>query len=66
MESRYGIFFTGVCSTPSTVGIVNWATGEKISEISCDRPTGEATRAAYEKYSTLLKIKYGNTLTKLS
>lgn len=58
MNTHYGIFFTGVCSTPSTIGLINWATGEKIIEISTDRTTGKATRAAYEKYKSILENKY--------
>lgn len=65
MQTNYGIFFTGVCSTPNTVGLINWANGEKICEISCSRPTGKETRKAYEKYSDILKKKYAPILPQL-
>lgn len=63
METNYGIFFSGLCSTPNTVGLINWATGEKICEISCSRKTGKKTRKAFDKYSNILKRAYTPILT---
>ncbi len=62
MENNYGIFYTGLASTPNSIGLMNWTTKEKISEISCSRRTGKATRAAYERYSAILKQKYKTTV----
>ncbi len=55
---KYMLFFTGLASTPNSVGLKNMDTNEVVCEISTDRPTGKETRAAYEKYSKLLKQKY--------
>jgi hypothetical protein len=52
------LFYTGLASTPNTVGLKNLTTGEKIHEISCARPTGKETRACYQKYAGILKSKY--------
>ena len=59
---RYMIFYTGVASTPSTVGLQNLTTGEKICEINCSRPTGKGTRKAYEKYKSILNNKFKSLL----
>ena len=61
-STNYGIFFTGVASTPNTVGLINWSNMEKIHEISCARPTGKETRKMYEKYSKILQSKYKHIL----
>jgi len=64
MKTNYGIFFTGPASTPITIGLINWANNETIHEISCDKPTGKGTRAAYDKYRAILENKYSVILQK--
>ena len=54
----YILFYTGLASTPNTVGLENLTTGEIICEISVSMPTGEATRAKYKKMMDKLKSKY--------
>lgn len=61
-KSDYGIFFTGLASTPYAVGIMNWKTGEELERVICDRETGEATRKAYKQISEKLKEKYKHLL----
>ena len=55
---KYMLFFTGVASTPNSVGLKNLTTGEIVHEISTSRPTGKETRAMYTKYMSILKRKY--------
>ena len=55
---KYILFFTGFASTPCSVGLKNLDTNEIVCEISTDRPTGKESRAAYQKYSKILKEKY--------
>ena len=55
---KYMLFFTGVASTPNSVGLKNLTTGEIVHEISTSRPTGKETRAMYTKYMGILKRKY--------
>ncbi|MEO7048965.1 MAG: hypothetical protein ABI091_26920 [Ferruginibacter sp.] len=55
---KYGIFFTGLCSTPYTIGLINWTTGEKIHEIEIKGETGKSIRANFEKKRDLLNKKY--------
>lgn len=57
-ENKYGLFFTGLCSTPDSIGLINRTTNEIISEISTSRPSGKETRRLYDKYSAILKRKY--------
>jgi len=59
---KYRLFFTGLCSTPWTVGLLNTTTGEKIHEISVDCETGKETRRKYEKMMVKLKTKYAHIL----
>lgn len=53
------LFYTGLASTPYSVGLLNITTGERICEISTARETGKETRKAYQKYMTILKSKFG-------
>ena len=55
---RYMLFYTGLASTPFSVGLKNITTGEVICEISTNEPTGKATRAKRDKYMDILKNKY--------
>ena len=59
----YILFYTGLASTPNSVGLKNITTNEIIHEISTDRPTGKETRKAYQKYMGVLKRKYLNLTT---
>ena len=52
------LYFTGLASTPNSVGLKNLTTGEIVHEISTSRPTGKETRAMYIKYMSILKRKY--------
>ncbi len=56
----YLIFYTGLASTPNSVGLKNLSNNEVIHEIDCSRPTGKETREKYQKYLTILKNKYQN------
>ena len=55
---KYMLFFTGLASTPFSVGLKNLDRNEVVCEISTDRPSGKETRNAYNKYSNILKEKY--------
>lgn len=59
---KYIIFYTGLASTPFTVGLKCLTTNEIVCEISCSRETGKETRKAYEKYKDILNSKYSNLL----
>ena len=54
------LFYTGLASTPSSVGLKNLTTNEIVCEISTDRPSGKDTRKAYQKYMGILKSKYNH------
>ena len=55
---KYIIFYTGLASTPNSVGLKCLTTNEIVCEISCSRETGKETRIAYEKYKNILNTKY--------
>jgi len=57
---KYMLFYTGLASTPNTVGLKCLTTGEIINEISVAMPTGNETRTKYNKIMSKLKEKYGN------
>jgi hypothetical protein len=57
---KYIIFYTGLASTPDSVGLKNLTTNEVICEISCSRSTGKETREKYQKYKKILNTKYSN------
>lgn len=57
---KYIIFYTGLASTPFSVGLKCLTTNEVICEISTARPSGKETRKSYEKYVSVLKRKYQN------
>lgn len=59
---RYMLFYTGLASTPDTVGLKNVTTGEVIHEVSVSRPSGVETRKQYNKVVNLLKTKYSPIL----
>jgi len=59
---NYIIFYTGLASTPFSVGLMNLTTGEKIHEIDCSRPSGKETRRCYEKFKGVLNRKYNNLI----
>jgi hypothetical protein len=60
--SRYGIFFTGVASTPTTVGLMDWNSGEKITEINCRGKRGEEIRGHYDRIVRKLEKAYSSVL----
>jgi hypothetical protein len=57
---NYMLFYTGLASTPNTVGLKNLDTGEKIHEITVARDSGKETRLMYNKYMGILKRKYSS------
>lgn len=59
---KYMLFFTGVASTPNTVGLKCLTTNEIICRIDVAKPSGKDTRIAYQKYMGILKKKYENLL----
>ena len=59
---KYMIFFTGLASTPNTVGLKCLTTNEVIHEINVSMRTGKATRVKYEKFVKILKSKYKNLI----
>ena len=56
------LFYSGLASTPNSVGLKNLITNEVVCEISTDRPSGKETRKAYQKYMGVLKRKYTHLL----
>ncbi len=60
--TNYGIFFTGLASTPCTVGLIDWNSGEKISEIRCRGIHGKEIRAHSEKVVKKLEKAYSAIL----
>jgi len=59
---KYMLFYSGLASTPNSVGLKNLSTNEVVCEISTDRPSGKETRKAYQKYMGVLKRKYTHLL----
>jgi len=59
---KYTIFYTGLASTPNSIGLLCTTTGEKISEISTSCPKGKDTRKKYNKIKTILTEKYCSLL----
>jgi hypothetical protein len=57
---NYMLFYTGLVSTPFSVGLKCLTTNEIICEISTNRPTGKETRKIFNKYRNLLKQKYSH------
>ena len=55
---EYMLFFTGLASTPNSIGLKCITTNEIICEIEVSLPSGKATRAKYEKIKTFLNKKY--------
>jgi len=60
---KYRLFYTGLCSTPWTVGLLNVTTGEKIHEISVDCENSKDSVIKYKKFTGILKRKYQSLLT---
>jgi hypothetical protein len=56
--NNYGIFFSGLASTPTSIGIINWATGEKVSSIDIKGTTGKEIRADYDHKVKILRRAY--------
>lgn len=52
---NYMLFFTGLASTPNSVGLKCLTTGETIHEIEVAMPSGKDTRNKYNKVVNLLK-----------
>lgn len=56
------LFYTGLASTPNSVGLKCTNTGEIICQIETSMPTGKATREKYGKYVKILKEKFAAIL----
>jgi hypothetical protein len=52
------IFFTGLASTPFTVGVKNVKTKKVVEEINVSKPSGKETRKAYNKAKTELQTRH--------
>lgn len=61
-DKKYILFFTGLASTPHTVGVKCITTGEIIEEITVSRPSGTETREVYERIRKELETKYARLL----
>jgi len=59
---KYMLFYTGLASTPNSVGLKCLTNNEVICEINTSRETGKETRKAYNGFSALLKRKYKSLL----
>lgn len=59
---NYFIFYTGLASTPNSVGLKCLTTNETICEISVACDSGKETRKKYNKVLNLLRRKYRNIL----
>ena len=59
---NYILFYTGLASTPNTVGLKCINTGEVIHEISVACNSGRNTRKKYNKYLSILNKKYASIL----
>jgi len=59
---RYHVFFTGVASTPHSVGVRCMTTGIIICEVTTSRPSGKDTRELYEKERKKLETHYAPIL----
>lgn len=53
------LFYTGLASTPDTVGVEDEVSGETIEEINVSKPSGKETRKKYETTKKYLIKKYG-------
>jgi len=58
----YRLFYTGLASTPNSVGLLCSTTNDVVCEISTSRPSGKETRKVYEKMKNKLKEKFGSLL----
>jgi hypothetical protein len=58
----YILFYTGLASTPFTVGLKCITTNEVVCEIDVMLPSGKATRVRYEKMVSKLKRVYKHLL----
>lgn len=59
---KYRLFFTGLCSTPFTVGLLCETTNEVIHEINVDCPKSSDSRKRYDKMMGILKVKYSTLI----
>lgn len=59
---KYMLFYTGLASTPDSVGLKCLTTGEIICKIETSRPTGKETRRFYNKVVTKLKEKFNSLI----
>ena len=55
---NYMLFYTGLASTPNSVGLKCITTNEVICEISTSKPSGKETRKCYNKMIGILKEKF--------
>lgn len=53
------LFFTGVASTPNTVGVMELPSKTILEEINVSMSSGRQTRKIYNKTRNLLNEKYG-------
>ena len=60
---KYRLFYTGVASTPNSVGIISETTNEKLCEIDVAMPTGKETREKYDKIIGFLQKKFEKILS---
>jgi len=59
---KYMLFYTGLASTPNSVGLKCLSTNEIICEISTSKPSGKETRICYNKMMGKLKEKYNSLM----
>lgn len=55
---KYRLFYSGLASTPNSVGLLCVDTNEVICEIEVSLPSGKETREKYNKIKSLLIKKY--------
>jgi hypothetical protein len=56
------LFYTGLVSTPNSIGIKILTTNEIICQINTSMPSGKETRKKFEKMKLKLLSKYHNIL----
>ena len=59
---HYYLFYTGLASTPNTVGIMCLTTNEVGHQVNVSMPSGRETRDKYYKFVNILKTKYSSIL----
>ena len=59
---EYMIFYTGLASTPNSVGLKCITTNLVVCEIETARPTGAETRKRFNKMKKYIEETYSNLL----